>query len=200
LVFLIGTVPSSQADWTAYFAPLAALIAAQLQAALQAHPPDVNCTIEEWFRPVKLGGVDTGYNHTIIRTIVDGAVTTYEGEPDPSPAVPPICDPTKQACPTNSLLVGVTTNNPQATQGLGTFKASISGIDVCAKIVAIGSTNAAYNFHKLHYVINGAPNSNSYAYTLLLAGGLLTDGSAFGPPPDTPGWGYNVITNPAGYH
>jgi len=54
-----------------------------------------------------------------------------------------------------------------------------------------------YNDNQLNYTLNSAPNSNSYAYTLLFyAPGLLR---YFGQPPDTTGWGYNVITNPNNY-
>jgi hypothetical protein len=62
------------------------------------------------------------------------------------------------------------------------------------------AANTAYNLHQLQYKIGGAPNSNSYAYTLLVSAGLLGLGTPrFAQPSDTPGWGYNVITNPSKY-
>ena len=159
-----------------------------------------DCTIQEWYRPVIAAGKDTGYNHVVIVTIASGVLTTYEGEPNPTPALPnSLCNPMNGPCPTNSLLTGVTTSNPSGVGGLGQLLFSLTGPTLCAKIGSFAETNTAYNRHQLHYVDNGQPNSNSYAFTLFFNAGLLFPGSPFGPPPNVPGWGYNVLTNPDGY-
>ena len=166
-----------------------------------AQGQDIDCTIQEWYRPVVVAGKATNNYHIILITIIHGILTTYEGEPNPSPALPnSFCDPATSACPSNSLLAGVTIPNPNATGGLGKQLASLMGPWLCPKIGAIATANTAYNRHQLHYVINGQPNSNSYAFTMLSSAGLLFPGSPFGPPPvSVPGWGYNVLTNPEGY-
>jgi hypothetical protein len=162
-------------------------------------PPPPDCTINISYRPVIVAGVNTGKNHIIITTIVGGVQTVYEGEPtNPTAALPKGgCVPTGgTACPTNSTLAGVTT--PNGSKGLGTpYQSIMGGTDICADAAIIASTNTTYNSHQLLYTDNGAPNSNSYAYTLLYYSGLLPDVGL--PPPNTPGWGYNIITNPNSY-
>ena len=92
--------------------------------------------------------------------------------------------------------MGVTSANGQ--DGLGTPYKTFT--DAGWDCIAIALTNSKYNSNQLRYAINGAPNSNSYAYTLLKSAGLLNDVGSLGdvgfPPPNTPGWGYDVINNP----
>jgi len=71
-----------------------------------------------------------------------------------------------------------------------------AGIDVCAAAAKIATANSTYNSHKLHYWIGMQPDSNSYAYTMLLYAGL----TAGWQPPNVPGWGYDVIKNSSGYN
>jgi RHS repeat-associated protein len=162
-------------------------------------PPEPECSITVSYRPVKILGVETGYYHLIVTTTVDDIQTVYEGEPQPQPAVPiGLCNPEVSTCPTNSLLVGVITQ--YGTQGRGTqWGDSIRGEkDICDKVRLIARVNSQYNDHELHYTDNGAPNSNSYAYTLLLYAGLTSD---FGSPPvAAPGWGYDIIINGKSYY
>ncbi len=170
----------------------AALLAAENLASKITVP---DCTVKISFRSV----AGTPDNHIIITTIVSGVQTVYEGEPDPNPV------PNAQIakclasglqyiqCITSSLLVGVTT--PNGTKGTGTPDVTLANAGWACAAIAIA--NSLYNNHPLHYVIGQAPNSNSYAYTLLSSAGLLDQIGA--APPNTPGWGYNVITNPLGY-
>ena len=172
-------------------------------AALDAFKWEVaipDCTVEVSYRPVyafsvKGKPIPTGKYHIIVTTISDGLQIVYEGEPEPSPALcVPVPGSGSTSCTTNSLLTGETSPNGQ--QGLGTPWKTIPNAGwACAEIAV---ANNMYNFSgRLHYVLNGAPNSNSYAYTLLSHAGLLSDVGL--PPPNTPGWGYDVITNPLGY-
>ena len=153
------------------------------------------CLVELSYRPVIVAGLNSGKNHIIVTTIVNGVQTVYEGEPWPSPPLPnSLCLPIgSTACPTNSKLTGVVSS--KGSMGLGTpFEAQSESAAACA---AIAIANSLYNANQLNYVDNGAPNSNSYAYTLLWFASVLSD---FGsPPPNTPGWGYNLLTNPSNY-
>ncbi len=167
-----------------------ALLADEIASEIEAATPD--CTVKVSYRPVLVGGKDTGKNHLIVTTIVSGVQTVYEGEPEPSPPLPnSACVPVgNTACPTNSLLVGVTSTGGQ--KGLGTPYKTIADAGYDCGLIAYANTK--YNSHQLHYTDNGAPNSNSYAYTLLKFAGLLGDVGL--PPSNVPGWGYDVIVNP----
>jgi RHS repeat-associated protein len=188
-------------DLGLYLAQLAlATVAAEFGAAAAGTGTDIpDCEIQISYRPVYLydkNGVQipSTKNHIIISTIVNGVQTVYEGEPNPEPAIPNAsCDIRISACTTNSLLVG--TVSPGGQKGLGTPWETLIEPGVDCNLIA--QANTKYNSHQLHYVDNGAPNSNSYAYTLLAAAGVLGDVGI--PPPNTPGWGYNIITNPNGY-
>ena len=107
----------------ALFLPLAPYYGPQ-----QPTQPQYDCTIEIFYRPTNAPFDIQLPNHVIIRITVDGRVTTYEGEADPTVSLGAVAwcayvtthgGNIQSACTTSSLITGTTTNNPNGVGGLG---------------------------------------------------------------------------------